>query len=286
VHGDWYDRLAADGLLDLLGPYEPVVVGAYPLGIAPAGSRVEVVCRATDLDAFARTVSRVYGEQHGFALHPGALDGEDAVFAELDADGVGVEIAAQRQHAHRRLGAATMGIARVLGERGEGSRMRLGAAVERGEDWLDAAMGQLGLSRAALESLAGARPAIVRRVSGAAEPRMPVRDYAIAITLGVAAMTAISVATIGRGSEAFTGSMFMLEAGVLGAAFGARLGLVASLTPLALIGLVVGGSILVGSESCSPDCGTQVASYTFLAVLVAAAAGVAGALRDRYLPRR
>ena len=59
---DWYARLQASGLLDTLAPYAPVLVGAYPLGIAPPGSRIEIVCRATDLPAFARTLERTYGE--------------------------------------------------------------------------------------------------------------------------------------------------------------------------------------------------------------------------------
>ena len=40
---DWYARLQASGLLDTLAPYAPVLVGAYPLGMAPPGSRIEIV---------------------------------------------------------------------------------------------------------------------------------------------------------------------------------------------------------------------------------------------------
>jgi hypothetical protein len=80
--------------------------------------------------------------------------------------------------------------------------------------------------------------------------------------------------------------MFLLEAIVLGAIFGARMGLVAALTPLALFGAVIGSSVAAGSEACGQDgCGYQFASYTFVAVLVASAAGVTGLLRDRYFPR-
>ena len=48
---------------------------------------------------------------------------------------------------------------------------------------------------------------------------------------------------------------------------------------------VVLSSILVGSETCGPDCGVQLAGYAFVAVLVTSAAGLAGLLRDRYFPR-
>jgi hypothetical protein len=141
---DWYPRLQASGLLDTLAPYEPVLVGAYPLAIAGPDSRIEIVCRAVDLPAFARTMERAYGERDGFVMHPGSLDVESAVFAEFLLDGLPLEVAAQPEHVHRSLGAATLGISRVLEEEGELARTRLEAAVAHGDDWLDAAMAQTG----------------------------------------------------------------------------------------------------------------------------------------------
>jgi Domain of unknown function (DUF4269) len=285
VTEDWYQRLAAAGVLDILAPYHPAVVGAHPLGVAGDTTPVEIVCRAADLPAFARVMERTFGEADGFALHGGSLDGEDAVFAELVLDGLPVEIAAQSQHVHRSLGAATLGIDRVLAESPPTARNRLAAAVAAGDDWLDAAVEQLGLSRMALESLANANPALVSHVMGIRRPGPRVREYAAAVALGVAAEVLIVAAGALRGSQEYTGLMLMAEAVVLGILFGARLGLVAALAPLAGMGAVIASSITVGSETCSPDCGQQGASYLFVGVLVAAAAGTAGVLRDRYFPR-
>jgi hypothetical protein len=81
------------------------------------------------------------------------------------------------------------------------------------------------------------------------------------------------------------GGMLVLEAAVLGAVFGARLGLAAALGPVLAIGVVVLGSVVIGSESCGGDCALQFAEYVFVAVLVASASGLAGLLRDRYFPR-
>jgi hypothetical protein len=72
---------------------------------------------------------------------------------------------------------------------------------------------------------------------------------------------------------------------VLGVIFGARLGVLAAVTPLAAFGLLIGASILVGNETCSPDCAQQAADYLFVGVIVGSAAGVTGLLRDRYFPR-
>jgi len=248
VTEDWYQRLTSAGVLDVLAPYQPAVVGAHPLGIAAEGTPVEIVCRATDLPAFARVVERAFGSAEGFALYGGSLDGEEAVFAELTLEGLPLEIAGQPEHVHRRVD-------------------------------------QFDLSRTALESLANANPALVARVMGIRRPGPDIREYVIAVALGVSAEVLIVAAGAARGSQEYTGLMLMLQAVVLGVLFGARLGLVAALAPLVAMGAVIASSITVGSESCSPDCGQQSVSYLFVGVLVAAAAGTAGVLRDRYFPR-
>ncbi len=282
---DWYQRVQRSGLLDALAPYTPVVVGAYPLGIAAEGVPLEIVCRAVDLPAFARVLERAYGERDGFALHGGQLDGEEAVFGEFTLDGIPVEVAAQPEHVHRRLGAATLGIDRVLGESGEGARMRLAAAVGRGDDWLEAALSQFGLTRAAVESLATANPTLVRRVMGVRQPPTPARAYVWPVAIGLCAYALIVAAGSARGSQEYTGIMFLVEAVVLGLMFGTRVGMAAALVPLAPVGIWLIGPILVGSTSCGADCGQTIAGYVFVPVLVASGSGVAGALRDRYFPR-
>jgi hypothetical protein len=286
VTDDWYPRLQESGLLDALAPYAPVLVGAYPLGIAPDGARIEIVCRATDLAAFARVLERSYGEADGLALHPGSLDAEEAVFAEFTLGGLPLEVSAQRDHVHRRLGAATLGIARVIELEGPVTRDRLAARVAHGEDWLDAAMTQTGLSRSALEALATANTSVARRVLGVPSPAPKIREYAIPLLVGFTSQILIVLASAAGHSQDFTGAMLRLEALILGALFGARMGLVAALAPLAVFGTVIVSSITVGNESCGDDgCGFELASYLFVAVLVGSSAGVAGLLRDRYFPR-
>lgn len=282
---DWYERIGEAGLLDTLSPYQPVVVGAYPLGVAADDTAVEIVCRAVDLPAFARVVDRAFGSADGFELHGGSLDGEEAVFAEFALDGMWVEVAAQPEHVHRKLGAATLGIDRVLTESGEVSRNRLRSAVASGDDWLEAAIGQSGLTRTALESLSNADPTIVRRVIGAPQRPLPLREYVLPVIIASAAYVLIFAAGAARGSQQYSGIMLVAEAAVLGALFGARIGLVAALLPLVPVAAWLLGPVLVGQSSCGPDCGSSIAGYVFVPVLLASAAGLAGALRDRYMPR-
>jgi Domain of unknown function (DUF4269) len=285
VTDDWYPRLLATGLLDVLAPYQPALVGVHPLGIAPPDAPIEIVCRAVDMPAFARVLEATYGDREGFGVYGGRLDEEPAVFAEFSLDGLPLEVSAQREHVHRRLGAATLGVSRALEQAGPVARARLAGAVAGGADWLDAATAQLDLSRSALESLSSANPALVARVMGVPRPGPKLREYAIALSVGVGADLLIVTAGAARGSQTYTGLMFMLEAGVLGLVFGARLAVLSALAPLAAIGLLIAASVAVGSESCSPDCAQQAADYLFVAVIVASAAGVTGLLRDRYFPR-
>ena len=205
MNDDWYARLQASGLFDTLAPYAPVLVGVYPLGLAAPGARLEIVCRAVDLPAFARVIERNYGAR-GLALHPGSLDVEEAVFAEFELDGLPLEVSAQREHEHRRLGAATLGIARVLELEGQVSRDRLATRVAAGEDWLDAAMAQTGLTRSALEALATANTAVARRVLGVRTPGPALRQYLVPLLVGIVADVLIVAATAHGRSQDFTGA--------------------------------------------------------------------------------
>ena len=120
---------------------------------------------------------------------------------------------------------------------------------------------------------------------GVPRPGPKAREYAIAITVGIVADLLIVSAGAARGSQDYTGIMFLIEAGILGVVFGARLAVLASLVPLIAIGLVIAASVAIGSETCSPDCAQQAIDYVFVAVIVASAAGFTGLLRDRYFPR-
>ncbi len=280
---DWYQRLTDEGLMDTLSPYSPVIVGVYPLEIAGPDDPVEIVCRAVDLPAFARTMERTYGEYDDFTLHGGSLDNEDAVFAEFSIHGVPVEVSAQAQHVNQRLGRATLGISHVLDETGELARNRLRGRVANGQDWLDAAMEQFDLTRAAVESLSGAKPALVRTVMGIKGPRIPWEAYVLPIGVGIAADVLIVLAGAARGSQQYTGLMLLVEAALLGFLFGARMGMVATLVPLVAIGIWLLAPLAVGSSTDSGS-GEAIAGYVFVLLLAASASGFVGALRDRYRP--
>jgi prolipoprotein diacylglyceryltransferase len=117
---------------------------------------------------------------------------------------------------------------------------------------------------------------------GVPRPGPKLREYTTAILVAVVADLLIVAAGAARGSQEYTGLMFMLEAAVLGLVFGARLAVVATLTPLVAYGVLIFSSAAVGTEGWDTE---QAADYLFVAVLVASAAGLVGLLRDRYFPR-
>ena len=283
---DWYARLQASGVLDTLAPYQPVLVGPYPLGMAPRRRARSRSSAGPPTCPRSRGCSSAPTTATGFALHPGSLDVQEAVFGEFTLDELPLEVAAQPDHEHRRLAAATLGIARVLEIEGQATRDRLAARIAAGEDWLEAAMQLTGLDRTALESLSTANASVARRVLGVHTPGPPLQSYVLPVLIGFTSEILIVIASAAGHSQDFTGLMLLLEAAVLGALFGTRMGLIASLAPLAVVGAVVATSLTVGSESCGEGgCSYQFASYVFIALLVGSAALVTGLIRDRYFPR-
>ena len=81
--------------------------------------------------------------------------------------------------------------------------------------------------------------------------------------------------------------MLLLEAAVLGAVFGTRLGLAAALTPLVLFGLVIVPTTADRRRPVrTPTAGRSSRSYVFVAVLVASAVGDHRALAGSLLSAR
>ena len=88
-------------------------------------------------------------------------------------------------------------------------------------------------------------------------PRVPWGAYVLPITIGAMADLLIVLAGAARGTQEYTGIMLLLQAPLLGFLFGARLGMVAALTPLIAIGiwLMRADRWWAARPGCGPDCG-------------------------------
>ena len=54
------------GILDVLAPYQPRLVGTIPINVDIPGSDLDIICQAHDLDALADELKDRFGELPGF----------------------------------------------------------------------------------------------------------------------------------------------------------------------------------------------------------------------------
>jgi len=82
-------------LLNVLAPFDPVVIGTPPLGIDLPDSDIDIACSAPDLEAFAAFVGERFGARQDFLVQP--VDGleEPAVRAAFRSCGWEVELFCQ-----------------------------------------------------------------------------------------------------------------------------------------------------------------------------------------------
>ncbi|MFV0624036.1 DUF4269 domain-containing protein [Sphingomonas sp. ac-8] len=65
---DYRDALTRMDVLARLAAFDPHVAGTPPLGLALAGSDIDVLCHAPDPDCFASAVWQAFGGCQGFAM--------------------------------------------------------------------------------------------------------------------------------------------------------------------------------------------------------------------------
>jgi hypothetical protein len=82
------DRLR---ILDVLRHHDPHVAGTPPLGIDVPGSDIDILCHASDANAFARVVWSAFHEQAGFSIRQWTGE-ERPVIASFEADGWAFEL--------------------------------------------------------------------------------------------------------------------------------------------------------------------------------------------------
>ncbi len=89
---DAIDRI---GILDILAPFDPHVVGTLPLGIALPDSDIDIVCHAPG-DAIAELIGTAFSSADDFALYQGSARGRPLI-AKFEAEGWLFEIFASTE---------------------------------------------------------------------------------------------------------------------------------------------------------------------------------------------
>ena len=85
------DAIRETGVLDILAPFDPHVVGTLPLGIALPRSDIDIVCHAPDRNAIAQVIWAKFRSADGFALYQWSARGRPLV-ARFEALGWPFEI--------------------------------------------------------------------------------------------------------------------------------------------------------------------------------------------------
>lgn len=103
-----YRTLQRLEIFENLHGYSPTLVGTVPIDVDVAGSDLDIICEAADLDAFARHVTSSYGQYDGFRLWQRDIRGVPSVVARFRAKAFPVEVFAQpqpvtEQHAYRHM---------------------------------------------------------------------------------------------------------------------------------------------------------------------------------------
>jgi len=70
-------------LLAILRPFDPVVIGAPPLGIAVANSDIDIACCSDNLERFADFASRQFESQTGFRIRLATLRSVESVIVQF-----------------------------------------------------------------------------------------------------------------------------------------------------------------------------------------------------------
>lgn len=96
--------LHALGIPALLAAYAPTLAGTVPIGVDIESSDLDVLCHASNIDAFAADVRRLYSGESGFDLRRPEKAGIPSVVADFVRDGWPVQIFAQPVPVERQRG--------------------------------------------------------------------------------------------------------------------------------------------------------------------------------------
>lgn len=88
---NYKDAIDRTGILDLLAPLDPQVVGTLPLGIALPDSDIDIVCHAPDPNAAVELIWTTFSPANDFTLYRWSARGRPLI-AKFEAEGWPFEV--------------------------------------------------------------------------------------------------------------------------------------------------------------------------------------------------
>lgn len=123
-----YDLLMGNQILDALAPFNPILVGTFPIN-----SDLDIICCWSDKAAFISTISKQFGQQAAFSLHETRFNAMDTVVANFTIGNYPIEIFGQpvpirEQNAYRHMVIEND----ILNQRGKTFRQQIIALKRQG----------------------------------------------------------------------------------------------------------------------------------------------------------
>lgn len=128
-----YATLTRHRVLELLQPYDPILVGTLPIGIDIASSDLDVICCCAEPAAFVQVLHMHFGHAPGWQVRTVDQRGAWAVIANFSLDGFEVEVFAQAIPTRMQLGYRHMVVEhRLLQQHGAAFRAQIIALKQQG----------------------------------------------------------------------------------------------------------------------------------------------------------
>jgi len=121
------------GILDVIAPFDAVLIGTFPIDLDIPGSDLDIACSVADLDTLAAQLTVLYGSYQSYAMHRSEHGGGTALVVNFEAEGLPIQVFAQGLAVTRQRGYRHMLIeARLLALAGPAVRAALRALKTAG----------------------------------------------------------------------------------------------------------------------------------------------------------
>jgi len=146
--------LANSEMLSLLQPFDPILIGTFPIGIAIGSSDLDIACHFSNHDEFVFQIIKCFGDLKGFSIKQTVISGQNTTIANFEIDGFPIEIFGQNIPVKLQNGYRHMVIENdILNQKGKDFRQQIITLKKQGFKTEPAFAQLLGLSGDPYEAL-------------------------------------------------------------------------------------------------------------------------------------
>lgn len=121
-----YHLLISHRILEILFPFDPILVGTIPIEIDIESSDIDIICHVIDEQKFIEKVTSSFSDKEGFKIKQHSGPDHNAVIANFQIDGFAIEIFGQNLPTRQQVSYRHMLIEyEVLIQKGESFRKKI-----------------------------------------------------------------------------------------------------------------------------------------------------------------